>query len=75
MRSRDRLAASGLPWSSRATHSSDLGTMKQSFSHAGFTVTDMNGDGQTNFADLGLLKAGFFLPPGPSGVPNNCGAG
>jgi hypothetical protein len=32
----------------------------------------MNGDGQTNFTDLGLLKGDFFQPPGPSGIPNIC---
>jgi hypothetical protein len=49
--------------------------MKQDFFQGGSLATDMNGDGQTNFGDLGLFKAGFFLPPGPSGVPNICGTG
>lgn len=48
--------------------------MKESFFQSGTTDTDMNGDGQTNFADLGLLKSGFFLPPGPSGRANLCDA-
>ena len=29
---------------------------------------DVNGDGSVNFADLGTMKAFFFLPPGPSGL-------
>jgi hypothetical protein len=29
---------------------------------------DLNGDGRVNFADLGIMKPRFFLPPGPSGV-------
>ena len=33
---------------------------------------DMTGDGQVNFLDLGRLKGGFFLPTGPSGLPNAC---
>jgi hypothetical protein len=32
----------------------------------------MNGLGSVDFADLGLFKQGFFLAPGPSGVPNDC---
>jgi len=35
---------------------------------------DLNGDGAVNFGDLALLKTAFFLPPGPSGVPNDCDA-
>ena len=33
---------------------------------------DLNGDGVVNFADLQLMKALFFAPPGPPGLPNAC---
>jgi hypothetical protein len=52
----------------------DLGEMKSEFFHAGALEEDLNGDGVVNFVDLGLLKAGFFGRPGPSGLPNACGA-
>jgi hypothetical protein len=31
-------------------------------------LTDLDGDGKTDFADLAILKATFFGPPGPSGL-------
>lgn len=34
---------------------------------------DLNGDESVNFIDLGIMKASFFQPPGPSGLPNACG--
>jgi hypothetical protein len=49
----------------------DLGLLKDVF----FTSdadADFNGDGSVNFIDLGMMQVGFFLPPGPSGVPNIC---
>ena len=33
---------------------------------------DFDGSGSVNFTDLGVLKSFFFLPPGPSGLPNAC---
>ncbi len=33
---------------------------------------DFNDDGQVNAIDLSALRTGFFLPPGPSGIPNSC---
>ena len=33
---------------------------------------DLNGDGNVNFIDLGIVKMSYFQPPGPSGVPNRC---
>jgi hypothetical protein len=33
---------------------------------------DFDGSGNVNFTDLGVMKSFFFLPPGPSGVPNSC---
>jgi hypothetical protein len=33
---------------------------------------DLNGDGSVNAIDLGIIRQGFFQPPGPSGVPNVC---
>jgi DNA-binding beta-propeller fold protein YncE len=50
----------------------DLGIMNSEFFQIGVLDTDMNGDQVVNFVDLALLKGGFFLPPGPSGVPNAC---
>jgi hypothetical protein len=50
----------------------DVAIMKQNFLQAGDLPTDMNNDGITDFADVGLLKAGFAKAPGPSGVPNLC---
>jgi hypothetical protein len=49
----------------------DLGYMKVVFL-TNDPEADMNGDGVVNFIDLGRLKAGFFAPPGPSGIPNAC---
>jgi hypothetical protein len=46
--------------------------MKAQFLMPGLLNTDLNGDGATNFLDLGILKGLFFAPPGPSGVPNLC---
>ena len=31
-------------------------------------MIDLNGDGMVNFADLTLMKGGFFAPPGPSAI-------
>ena len=50
----------------------DLGIMNSEFFQVGDLDTDMSGDQVVNFLDLALLKGGFFLPPGPSGVPNIC---
>jgi hypothetical protein len=50
----------------------DLGIFKGRF----FTSdpdADFDGSGQVNFGDLAVLKDLFFQPPGPSGVPNDCG--
>jgi hypothetical protein len=33
---------------------------------------DLDGDGDVNFVDLGILKKLFFCKPGPSGVANVC---
>jgi len=38
----------------------------------GVADADLDGDGSVNFIDLGIMKSGFSLPPGPSGVPNVC---
>jgi hypothetical protein len=46
--------------------------MNSEFFQVGDLDTDMSGDQVVNFLDLALLKGGFFLPPGPSGVPNIC---
>jgi hypothetical protein len=51
----------------------DLGAMKAAFFGA-HPNADLSGDGFVNFVDLGLLKKGFFQPPGPSGKPNDCDA-
>lgn len=50
----------------------DLSTMRSNFFASGDLDTDLDGDGSTNFADLFVLQAGLFGPPGPSGVPNVC---
>ena len=53
----------------------DVGDMKSVFFGTDANA-DLNGDGVVNFSDLGVMKAGFFLPPGPSGVPRkNSSAG
>ena len=49
----------------------DLGKMASVF-FSEDPNADMDGDGSVNFLDLGLLKEGFFAPPGPSGLPNLC---
>lgn len=33
---------------------------------------DLDGSGAVNFIDVGFFRAGFLLPPGPSGMPNDC---
>jgi hypothetical protein len=53
----------------------DLGIFKSAFLQPDTTDTDMNGDGQTNFVDLGSMKASFGLSPGPSGLVNDCNLG
>jgi hypothetical protein len=50
----------------------DLGEMKQVFFAVGAFEEDLDGNGSVSFPDLGLLKAGFFRPPGPSALPNAC---
>ncbi|MEL7448478.1 MAG: beta-propeller fold lactonase family protein [Pseudomonadota bacterium] len=50
---------------------SDLGLFKSVFLTADANA-DFNGDGVVNFGDLGIMKQSFFLPPGPSGLPNAC---
>lgn len=52
----------------------DLLVMKANFFLAGDLDTDLNGDGQTSFGDLGILKDFFFAAPGPTGLPNPCGS-
>ena len=37
-------------------------------------VLSGDGDGIVDASDLAILRAGFFQPPGPSGVPNDCDA-
>ncbi len=49
----------------------DLNVYKANFFQAGIIDTDNNGDGQTNFADLDILKDFFFGPPGPSATGCN----
>lgn len=50
----------------------DVAVMKNHFFAAGDLDTDLDGDGNTNFIDLGILKALVFGPPGPSGITNTC---
>ncbi len=50
----------------------DLGILRSVF----FTNdpdADFNGDGVVNVVDLGIMRSLFSSPPGPSGIPNNCG--
>ena len=49
----------------------DLAVLKASFMTAD-AVTDLNGDGQTNFADLAAFRAYFSGVPGPSGLATAC---
>lgn len=52
-------------------NTADLGLFKSVFfsddAHA-----DFNGDGVVNPLDLGIFQALVFLPPGPSGLANDC---
>ena len=41
---------------------------KGDFFVVGDLDSDFNGDGVVNAIDLGIIKAGFFQPPGPSGL-------
>lgn len=50
----------------------DLATMKANFFMPGDTDTDLNGDGNTNFPDLAIMKDLMFLAPGPSGQLTAC---
>ncbi len=50
----------------------DFEILSNNFFMTGDLVTDLNGDGITNFADLQIMKGFAFGPPGPSGVPNSC---
>jgi hypothetical protein len=38
------------------------------FFQTGDLDADFDGDGTVGFLDLGIMKAGFFGPPGPSGA-------
>lgn len=49
----------------------DLSEYKANFFAPGDLDTDNDGDGQTNFADLSLVKLYFFGPPGPSAIGCN----
>ncbi|MEM7082414.1 MAG: thrombospondin type 3 repeat-containing protein [Pseudomonadota bacterium] len=51
----------------------DLSFFSNNFLLAGDLVTDLNGDDLTNFADLSIVAQRFFMPTGPSGLPNDCG--
>ena len=55
------------------TNAIDLGIFKSVFFTADANA-DFNGDGIVNVIDLGLLRLAFFGTPGPSGLPNACGA-
>ena len=61
-----RLASAATPSLGLRPGRSPVTTGTVTWVHAG------KGYGFTNFVDLGLVKAGFFLPPGPSGVGNVC---
>lgn len=50
----------------------DLSIFGGNFLVSGDLDTDLNGDGLTNFADLSILSQRFFMPPGPSGLSNDC---
>ncbi len=55
----------------------DLDAMSQAFFTSAGDINwnedaDFNGDDTVNFLDLDLMSDLFFLPPGPSGVINNC---
>jgi hypothetical protein len=56
------------------TDFTDLGLFKAGFFGADPNL-NMNGLGNVDFVDLGLFKAGVFLPPGPSGLVNDCNLG
>ena len=49
---------------------SDLARMKTTFSSSD-RVTDLNGDGNVDDADLAILKSLFYLAPGPSAQGND----
>ena len=49
----------------------DLGLLRSVF----FTAdpdADANGDGVVNVIDLGRMREAFFMPPGPSGLTDDC---
>ena len=49
----------------------DLGEFRSGF-FGSDALYDLDGDGAVNFIDLGRLRQLFFLPPGPSGLRNDC---
>jgi cysteine-rich repeat protein len=49
----------------------DLGALKAGI-YGSDPNLDIDGNGQVDFEDVGRLGRSFFLPPGPSGVPNLC---
>lgn len=53
----------------------DMGILKNGFFPVNDPDADFNGDGLVNFGDLAILVSFEDLPPGPSGVPNDCSGG
>lgn len=52
-------------------NTTDLGLFKSVF-FSDYAHADFNGDGVVNPLDLGIFRSLVFLPPGPSGLANDC---